>query len=114
MLSAELGSINHNTTWVRPSLLEGRNAVPCQLVWKRKLNNGGSVVRYKARIASKGYYQKYGIDYDETFAPLLSYYVFVMNLGTYVSKGWVINPADISTAFINRVIDGELYVEWKG
>ncbi len=37
-----------------------------------------------------------------------------MTLGTYISKGWVIHLGNISTAFLNGIIEGALYVEWTG
>ncbi len=109
-LNAELESINSNESWVISSLPEGRKAISCKEVWKRKFDDGGRVARYKARIVAKGYHQKYGVNYDETFAPVLSYDVLLMTLGMYVSKVWVIHHADISTAFLNVIIDGEIYV----
>ena len=39
-------------------------------VYKVKRNSNDDVVRYKARLVAKGYVQKYGIDYEEVFAPM--------------------------------------------
>ncbi len=64
-LNAELESIYSNKTWVHSSLPEIRKAIPFKVVSKRKLDDGGRVARYKAWIAAQGYYQEYGVNYDE-------------------------------------------------
>ena len=69
------------------SLPESPKAIPCKVVWKRKLDGVGQVTQYKARIFAKGYYQKCGVDYDVTFAPVIPYDILLMSLGMYVSKG---------------------------
>ena len=113
-LKSELDSIHSNRTWVRANLPAGRMAIPCKVVWKKKLDDAGKVARYKARVVAKGFHQRYGVDYDETFAPVVSYDALLVALGIAVSKEWHIHHADISTAFLNGIIDGEVYVEWGG
>ena len=51
-------------------LLEGKKAVGCKWVFTVKQTLEGEIDRYKARLVAKGYSQTYGIDYDETFAPV--------------------------------------------
>ncbi len=50
------------------------------------MEDGGQVAQYKAPIVAKGHYQKYGVDYDKTFATAVSYDVLAMTQGMYVSK----------------------------
>jgi Reverse transcriptase (RNA-dependent DNA polymerase) len=52
------------------SLPAGKKAVGCKWVFTVKQNPEGRVKRYKARLMAKGYSQTYGIDYNETFAPV--------------------------------------------
>ena len=51
-------------------LLEGKKTMGCKWVFVVKYNSDGSLERYKAHLAAKGFTQTYGIDYSETFSPV--------------------------------------------
>ncbi|WVZ80142.1 LOW QUALITY PROTEIN: hypothetical protein U9M48_027641 [Paspalum notatum var. saurae] len=63
------------------------------------------VVRNKARLVAQGFCQKEGIDYEETFAPL----VWIL-LAFAASKGFKLQQMDVKSAFLNRFIEEEVYV----
>lgn len=56
--------------WDLVELPHGKNAVGCKWVFTIKLKANGSIDRYKARLVAKGFTQTYGIDFQETFAPV--------------------------------------------
>ena len=56
--------------WDLVELPHGKNAVGCKWVFTIKLKANGSIDRYKARLVAKGITQTYGIDFQETFAPV--------------------------------------------
>ncbi|XP_078158439.1 putative mitochondrial protein AtMg00820 [Carex rostrata] len=66
----ELSALCKNKTWELVSLPPGKKVVGCKWVFTVKQNPDGLIERYKARLVAKGYSQTYGIDYDETFAPV--------------------------------------------
>ena len=85
--------------------------ISCKWVYKRKINPDGST-RYKARLVIKGYEQKEGIDYDETYAPVSKMATFRLILALAAQYGWDVNHMDVVTAFLNPKIDRDnIYME---
>ena len=71
----------------------------------------GSVEKYKARFVARGFSQKEGIDYEETFAPIARYTSIKSVLSLAVVMKWKIHQMDVKTAFLNGVVEEEVYVE---
>ncbi|WP_286496935.1 reverse transcriptase domain-containing protein, partial [Empedobacter sp. 189-2] len=67
----EMAALDANDTWELVSLPKEKKAIGCKWVYKVKHNSDGSISRYKARLVAKGYAQTHGIDYEETFAPIV-------------------------------------------
>ena len=64
-MDAEMDSMKSNTVWKLVDYLVGK------WIYKKKTNAEGKVEIHKARLLEKGYTQKEGIDYDETFYPIV-------------------------------------------
>jgi len=85
--------------------------IGCKWIYKRKINPDGST-QYKARLVIKGYEQKEGIDYDETYAPVSKMATFRLILALAAQYGWDVDHMDMVTAFLNPRIDGDnIYME---
>lgn len=70
-MEEELQALKTCNTWIPSELPPGRRAVKSRWVFSKKLGPSGEVVRYKARLVAKGYSQQAGVDYNETFAPVV-------------------------------------------
>jgi hypothetical protein len=70
-LDDEFGALQRNDTWhlVPPKLRA--NVIDCKWVYKIKKKSDGIIDRYKARLVTKGFKQQYGIDYEDTFSPVV-------------------------------------------
>ena len=67
--------------------------------------------KHKARFVAKGFSQKEGIDYDETFAPVARYTSIRTIIVIASSMGWKLHQMDVNIAFLNGIIEVEVYIE---
>ena len=72
---------------------------------------GGNIEKYKARFVARGFSQKERIEYEETFAPIARYTSIRSVLALAAVMKWKIHQMDIKTAFLNGVVEEEVYVE---
>jgi hypothetical protein len=79
-------------------------------VWKNKEGEKGEVVRNKSRLVAQGFSQKEGIDYEETFAPVARLVAIRILLAFSVAKGFKLHQMDVKSAFLNGVLEEEVYV----
>ena len=84
-----------NATWYLVPPRPGLNVVDCKWVFKIKQKPDGSVDRYKARLVARGFKQQYGVDYDDTFSPVVKLTTIRLLLSLSISCGWVIWQIDI-------------------
>ena len=69
-MKEELDALHKTRTWDLVDLPSGKSAIGCKWVYKIKTRSDGIVDSYKARLGAQGFTQEYGIDYEETFAPV--------------------------------------------
>jgi hypothetical protein len=108
---SEYQSLIENDTWELVDLPVNRKAVGCKWVFKVKHNAQGDVERFKGRLVAKGYSQRYGIDYDETYSPVVRLSSVRTVLAYAVQKDMLVHQMDVVTAFLNGELDEEIYME---
>src|SRR5579871_329988 len=109
-MKLELESIKKNETWTLTTLPPGRKAIGSKWVYRLKYNVDGKIKRYKARIVAKGYSQKEGIDYTETFAPVTKFPAIRLLLAIAAKEDFEVHQMDVQSAFLNRDLDEEIYM----
>ena len=87
------------------SILEGNSIVSYIWIYKIQHAVDGNIVGYKARFVERGFSQKEGIDYEETFAPIARYTSIRSVLALAVVMKWKIHQMDVKTAFLNGVVE---------
>ncbi|GJT03482.1 ribonuclease H-like domain-containing protein [Tanacetum coccineum] len=70
-INKEMDALYENNTWEITQLPSNKKVIGSKWVFKIKYKSSGEIDRYKARLIAKGFNQKGGIDFDETFSPIV-------------------------------------------
>jgi hypothetical protein len=109
-METEFSALQANGTWRLVPPLPGVNLIDSRWVFKVKLHADGSIERYKARLVAKGYKQRFGLDCDETFSPVVKPATILLLLSMALSHRWHLRQLDIQNAFLNGYLDEEVYM----
>jgi Reverse transcriptase (RNA-dependent DNA polymerase) len=110
-IAQEMKSLEDNGTWIDAVLPPGRKAVDSRLVFRLKQNSDGSIERFKSRLVAKGYSQVPGLDFDETYAPVVKLTSIHILLTLALKEGLLhIHQMDVETSFLNGPLHEEIYI----
>ncbi|UYV65699.1 hypothetical protein LAZ67_3005177 [Cordylochernes scorpioides] len=109
-MEEKFDSLIENKTWELVDPPKNRNIIGTKWVFKTKCNSDGSVERHKARLVAKGYSQQYGIDYEETFAPIVRQSTIRMFLALTVEYNLILHQMDVQSAYLNGEIKEEIFM----
>ncbi len=110
-MSEELTSIKENKTWSLVDLPHGKSPIGCKWVFKLKKDATGKIIRYKARLVAQGFTQKFGVDYDEVFAPVAHPVTTRILLSVASKENLIVKQFDIKSAFLNGDLNEEVYMK---
>ena len=105
-MTEEFQSIMKNDVWEVVPRPEGKSVVTSKWLFNIKHRVDGSMEKDKARFVAKE-----GIDYDETFAPVAWHTSIRTIIAIASATGWKLHQMDVKTAFLNDIIEEEVYIE---
>uniref|UniRef100_A0A2N9IZW0 Integrase catalytic domain-containing protein n=1 Tax=Fagus sylvatica TaxID=28930 RepID=A0A2N9IZW0_FAGSY len=111
-MDEEFQALHKQGTWSLVSLPPHKNVVGCKWVYKLKYNSDGTIARYKARLVAKGFHQQYGVDFDETFSPVIKPPTVRLVLSLAVSLNWPLRQLDVKNAFLHGALKEEAPRAW--
>lgn len=97
----EYHSLIKNETWKLVDRPAHCKPIECKWIFKRKRNENGGVESYKSRQVAKGCSQKYGRDYEETFARVVRKSTIILILALSVEYDIMVHQMDVKSAYLN-------------
>ena len=110
-MDEELYQIEKKYTWELVPRPKDKNVIGTKWVFKNKFNQDGQVIRNKDKLVCKGYDQVYGIDFEETYAPVARLEAIRMFLALSCHKNLKMYQMDVKYEFLNGKIEEEVYIE---
>ena len=109
-IQAEMNSMRRAEVWDAVELPDGKHAIDSRLVFKTKRDAAGNIIRYKVRLCAKGFSQRPGVDYSETFAPVARLTSIRAILAMVAHHDWELDQMDVQSAYLNAPLTEEVYM----
>ena len=106
----EMSSMDKNNVWELVDHPLGRKTIGNKWVIKVKRKADGSIDRYNTRLVAKGYTQREGIDYEDTFSPVVRFASIHLILSIVAKQDLELFQMDVKTTFFNGELDEEIYM----
>lgn len=109
-MSEEFDALVRNGTWELVPPTGVQNIVGSKWIFRLKRLSDGSIDRYKARLVAKGFHQRPGVDYHETFSPVVKPTTVRLILSLAVSRGWDLRQLDVNNAFLQGTLTEDVFM----
>jgi hypothetical protein len=108
-LEEEYDALTTNNTWDLAPRHVGSNVVTDKWIFEHKFNSDGTLEQYKARWILRGFTQWPGVDYDETFSPVVKLATIRTVLSLAVSRSWPVDQLDVKNVFLHGTLSKTVY-----
>nr|ABA94365.1 retrotransposon protein, putative, unclassified [Oryza sativa Japonica Group] len=110
-MADEYKALVDNNTWRLVPRPPGANVVSGKWIFRHKFHSDGTLARHKARWVVRDYSQQHGIDYDETFSPVVKPATIRVVLSIAASRSWPIHQLDVKNAFLHGNLEETVYCQ---
>ncbi|KAL0458572.1 UNVERIFIED_CONTAM: hypothetical protein Slati_0484400 [Sesamum latifolium] len=110
-MKSEMDSIGSHQVWTLVDPPKGVRPVGCKWVYKRKLGADREVTAFKTRLVAKGYTQRPGVNFEETYSPVAMAKFIRILLAISAWYNYEIWQMDVKTAFLNDFVEEEIYMD---
>lgn len=110
-LESEIYSLNKNKVWDLVELPKGVVPVGCKFIFKKKIGCDGYVNKYKCRLVAQGFSQKYGINFDETFSPVIRFETIRCLIAFSLQNDFELHHLDVCSAFLNGELKEQIFMK---
>ncbi|KAM1732083.1 hypothetical protein ACFX11_017881 [Malus domestica] len=112
-MQEEFNALKAQGTWILVPLPSNREVIGSKWVYKIKRNSDGTISKYKARLMAQGFSQNEGLDYSETFSPVVRHTTVRIILALATQFNWNLRQLDIKNAFLHGDIEEEAPRAWN-
>lgn len=93
------------------STIFSHNIASCKWIFRLKRNHDGSISKYKARLVAKGFHQRPGLDFHDTFSPVVKPTTIRVILSIALSCGLPHRQLDVNNTFLHGTLSKEVYMQ---
>ena len=108
---AEIKSLNGNNVLLPTRLPAGQKLMHTKWIYAMKYDTEGNIIKRKARLVAQGFRQVFGVNFDETYAPVTTMDTLRLVLALSAQLGLTVHQMDVETAFLNAKLDEEMYIK---
>jgi hypothetical protein len=109
-MDSEYSALMKNKTWHLVPPQQGGNIIDCKWIYKIKRKDDGSLDRYKARLVAKVFKQRYRVDYEDTFSPVIKSTTIRIVLSVAVSRGWHLRQLNVQNPLLHGNLEEDVYM----
>ncbi|GKC48969.1 copia protein [Tanacetum coccineum] len=109
-MQEELNEFEHLNIWVLVPCLDRVMIITLKWIYKVKLDKLGGVLKNKACLVARGYYQEEGIDFEESFALVARLEAICIFIAFAAHMNMIVYQIDVKTVFLNDILHEEVYV----
>jgi len=109
-MAEEFNALVHNNTWQLVPYCDNMNLLSYKWVYRIKYHSDGSIEHRKACLFVKGFGQLPGLDYNETFIPIVKPTTIHIVLSIVITCGWVIRQFDVKNVFLHGDLREDVFM----